>query len=77
MASGEATLSRKNQIVIPKEAREALGLKPGDKLLVVVHGKTLTIVPKPKSFSKAMFGIARDVYPPGYLERERRSWKRA
>src|SRR5580693_1088270 len=26
----QATLSSKNQIVIPKEAREALGLKPGD-----------------------------------------------
>jgi AbrB family looped-hinge helix DNA binding protein len=26
----EATLSSKNQIVIPGEAREALGVKPGD-----------------------------------------------
>jgi AbrB family looped-hinge helix DNA binding protein len=30
----EATLSAKNQIVIPREAREALGLKPGDKILI-------------------------------------------
>ncbi len=34
----EITLSSKNQIVIPREAREALGVKPGDKLLVVVPG---------------------------------------
>ncbi len=35
----EATLSSKNQIVIPREAREALQLKPGDKLIVRVHGE--------------------------------------
>jgi AbrB family looped-hinge helix DNA binding protein len=34
----EATLSANNQIVIPREAREALSLKPGDKLLVAVKG---------------------------------------
>ena len=33
----EATLSSKNQIVIPREAREALQLKPGDKLIVTAH----------------------------------------
>jgi AbrB family looped-hinge helix DNA binding protein len=32
---GEAKLSSKNQIVVPREAREALKLKAGDKLLVV------------------------------------------
>ena len=35
----EATLSSKNQIVIPREAREALQLKPGDKLLITAHGR--------------------------------------
>jgi AbrB family looped-hinge helix DNA binding protein len=34
----EAKLSRKNQIVIPLEARKALGLKPGDTLLIVPRG---------------------------------------
>jgi AbrB family looped-hinge helix DNA binding protein len=29
----EVTVSAKNQIVIPREARKALGLKPGDKFL--------------------------------------------
>jgi AbrB family looped-hinge helix DNA binding protein len=33
-----ATLSSKNQIVIPREAREALGVKAGDQLLVVGAG---------------------------------------
>lgn len=30
-------MSSKHQIVVPKEAREALGLEPGDRLLVSVR----------------------------------------
>jgi AbrB family looped-hinge helix DNA binding protein len=70
----EATLSSKNQIVIPREARNALGVKPGDKLLVVVRGSTVIVMPKPKSYSAATRGIARGTYPPGYLQKERESW---
>lgn len=72
----EATLSSKNQIVLPKEAREALGVNAGDTLLVVVHGNTLTVLQKPKSFSKAIEGLAKGVYSPDYLEEERASWHR-
>ena len=32
---GTATVGAKGQIVIPSEAREALGLEPGDKVLVL------------------------------------------
>ena len=34
-------LSSKNQIVIPKEARQAMGVKGGDELLVVVKDKNV------------------------------------
>jgi AbrB family looped-hinge helix DNA binding protein len=70
----EATLSSKNQIVIPRAAREALGVKPGDKLLVVVRAGMVTLMPKPKSFAKAIFGLARGSYPEDYLKKERESW---
>jgi len=70
----EATLSTKNQIVIPREAREALGLKPGDKLLVVVQGDRVIVLQKPKSYPAAIRGLARGVYPADYLEKERQSW---
>jgi len=30
-------MSSKNQIVVPKEAREALGLRPGDRLVISVR----------------------------------------
>jgi AbrB family looped-hinge helix DNA binding protein len=70
----EARLSAKNQIVIPKEAREALGLKTGDTLLVVPRGDTVILMKKPKNFAKALLGLARTRYPKDYLRKERASW---
>jgi AbrB family looped-hinge helix DNA binding protein len=71
----EATLSSKNQIVIPHEAREALGLKPGDKILVVVQGGKVLVLQKPKSYNAAIRGLSRRTYPVDYLQQERQSWK--
>jgi AbrB family looped-hinge helix DNA binding protein len=71
----EATLSGKNQIVIPREAREALGLKPGDKILVVVRGSKVLVLQKPKSYHAATRGLARRKYPRNYLRQERQSWE--
>lgn len=70
----EAILSTKNQIVIPREARKALQVKPGDKLLVVVRGERVIVLQKPKSHHAAIRGLARGVYSSGYLQKERTSW---
>lgn len=58
----EATLSAKNQIVIPREAREALGVRSGDKLLVVVRGERLVVLQKPKSYHEAIRGLGTGIY---------------
>lgn len=39
------TLSSKYQIVIPKAVRELAGWKPGDKLVPLVRGRQVTLVP--------------------------------
>jgi AbrB family looped-hinge helix DNA binding protein len=70
----EATLSSKNQIVVPKEAREKLKMKPGDKLIVTVYENKMIIMEKPKSWSAAIRGLARGTYPPDYLKKEREDW---
>jgi len=70
----EATLSAKNQIVIPREAREALGLKSGDKVLVVVRSRRVLVLRKPKSYHTAIRGLARGAYPKTYLQKEHQSW---
>ena len=70
----EATISSKNQIVIPREAREALGVKPGDRILVVVRGNRVIVLQKPKSHHAAIRGLARGLYSRGHLQKERQSW---
>ncbi|MGH7208501.1 MAG: AbrB/MazE/SpoVT family DNA-binding domain-containing protein, partial [Nitrospiraceae bacterium] len=56
---GIQKLSSKNQIVIPREAREAMKVKGGDELLVVVKGDLTLVMPKPKSYAKAMRGLGK------------------
>jgi AbrB family looped-hinge helix DNA binding protein len=67
-------LSSKNQIVIPKEARQAMGVKGGDELLIVVKNNLTIVMPKPKRYTRTLQGLAKGTYPTGYLKRERRSW---
>lgn len=67
-------LSSKNQIVLPKEARQAMGVKGGDPLLVVVKGDITLLMPKPKKYAQALLGKGKELYPKNYLKKERRSW---
>ena len=73
-AMPQVTVSAKNQIVIPREAREALGVRAGDKLLVVVRGENVIVLQKPKSHRLAIRGLGAGQYRGGYLEKERKSW---
>ena len=70
----EAKLSSKNQIVIPRQARTALQVGPGDKILVVVRGNVVILLQKPKNYAQAIKGICKGLYPSDYLRRERESW---
>jgi AbrB family looped-hinge helix DNA binding protein len=67
-------LSSKNQIVLPKEAREAMRLKGHDELLVVVKGCVTVILPKPKTYRDELAGVGRGIYKKTYLQKERKSW---
>ena len=40
-----ATLTTKGQITLPKDVREQLGLRPKDKLLVMVQGGHIVLIP--------------------------------
>jgi AbrB family looped-hinge helix DNA binding protein len=71
----EVKLSTKNQIVIARDVREALGVKAGDRLLVVPRGNTVVLLRKPKKYSNAIAGMAKDLYGPTYLGEERESWR--
>jgi len=70
----EVTISTKNQIVVPREARDVLGLRSGDKLLAVVRGRTVILMKKPKSYASELHDLGDKMYGDGYLEQERKSW---
>ncbi len=71
----QAKLSSKNQIVIPRDVRKALRLKAGDRLLLVVRGDMVILLPKPKNHATAILGIGRGVYSKDHVETERGTWR--
>lgn len=52
-----ATVGEKGQIVIPKQARDIFGIKPGD-VLMLFGDETRGIAIPPKSVYENMFNIA-------------------
>ena len=52
-----ATVGEKGQIVIPKQAREIFGIKPGDTLILLGDEKRGIAIP-PKGACAGLFGIA-------------------
>lgn len=72
-------LTKKNQMVIPKNIREAVGISEGDELIVEVDKNKIILTVKPKSYSKRLKGLHRDVWkgvdPKKYVKGERESWR--
>jgi AbrB family looped-hinge helix DNA binding protein len=72
-------LSAKGQLVIPKEMREALGLREGDELLATLEGERL-LISRPEQFARSTRGILKGTWGrtrkelERYMLRERRSW---
>lgn len=72
-------LSSKGQLVIPKEMREALGVKEGDDVLLVQDGGRMVIT-TPKEFARVTRGSLKGSWGRSrrdideYLEGERRAW---
>ena len=52
-----ATVGEKGQIVIPKQARDIFGIKPGDTLLILGDEKRGIAIP-PKGAFAELFGVA-------------------
>ncbi len=56
----QTTISIRWQTVVPKEAREALGLTPRSKLSWEVRGGVAIVVPIPEDPVRGSLGILRD-----------------
>jgi len=55
--SASVKMSSKHQIVVPREAREALGLRPGDRLLVTVMGDVIEMRAEPHDVVTELEGL--------------------
>ena len=72
-------VSSKYQIVIPREAREKLNLKAGDRLIIKANNEKIIIYPQPKSYAKYALGLGKEIWQgidaTEYVKRERETWK--
>jgi AbrB family looped-hinge helix DNA binding protein len=68
--SAIATVSSKFQISIPKEVREHLALRPGQKIAFIAKPEGFLIVPVPKR--EALAGMARGGNLENYRDRNDR-----
>jgi len=76
------TLNQKSQIVISKEIRKRLDLKPGDQLAAIVEGNKIVLRPKPKSSAGRLRGLGKGTWRSRakidtYIEKLRDEWQRA
>ncbi len=75
-------LNEKSQIVIGKQIRKTLGLKPGDQLSAVVEGDKIILRPKPRNPARRLRGIGKGTWGDqakidAYLGKLRDGWERA
>jgi AbrB family looped-hinge helix DNA binding protein len=52
-----ATVSSKFQLVIPKKARDVLGIKEGDKVVFDYRDGIVVLLPRPKDFVEFARGL--------------------
>jgi len=71
-------ISKKYQVVIPKQARDALKIERGDELIVSIKEGQVIMKPKPKSYTKYMRGLHKNLWKgidaTKYVEKERKAW---
>ena len=67
---GTVTLSPKYQVVIPKEAREKVHLKKGQKIVVIVKGGIISLIPERPL--KELRGFAKGISREGLRDKRDR-----
>jgi AbrB family looped-hinge helix DNA binding protein len=71
-------VSTKHQIVVPSEARRALGIAAGDRLEVEVTPDAIVLRPRPQRAGARLRGLGREVWqgidPVDYVRELRQEW---
>jgi AbrB family looped-hinge helix DNA binding protein len=74
-------LSERNQMVLPKAAREALGIKPGGRVLVVIKGESVRLLSEPEDWAEYIYGLGQELWESlgggeKFLREERVTWEK-
>lgn len=80
MKTAVVKLSAKGQMVLPKEAREHLGLKPGDMVTVSIKDGIVQIAPRPRKYAEHIRGLGHNLWRElgggeQFHQKERQSWE--
>ena len=71
-------VSTKHQIVVPSEARRALGIEAGDRLSVEVTPEAIVLRPRARRASVRLRGLGSEIWqgvdPVEYVRQLRRDW---
>lgn len=73
-------VSKKGQLVIPKELREAVGIEENADVVIAVEGGKITLSP-PQQYARSTRGLLRGTWGKSrreierYLDKERKSWE--
>jgi AbrB family looped-hinge helix DNA binding protein len=71
-------VSTKHQVVVPSEARRALGIHAGDRLAVEVTPDAIVLRPRPRRASERLRGLGSEIWqgvdPVEYVPELRREW---
>jgi AbrB family looped-hinge helix DNA binding protein len=71
-------VSTKHQVVVPSEARRALGIKAGDRLSVEVTPDSIILRPRPDHASARLRGLGSEVWqgvdPVDFVRQLRSEW---
>ncbi len=62
MSATVVTLGERNQVTLPKDARRALGVQPGEQLLVVVENQRVYLLPKVENWTDYIYGLGKDMW---------------
>jgi AbrB family looped-hinge helix DNA binding protein len=72
-------VSTKHQVVVPSQARRALGIEAGDRLSVEITPDAIVLRPRARRASQRLRRLGRDVWvgvdPVEYVRRLREEWE--
>ncbi|MHB8777811.1 MAG: AbrB/MazE/SpoVT family DNA-binding domain-containing protein [Anaerolineales bacterium] len=71
-------INARNQITIPRDVRNKLNIKQGDRLLVDVQDGVIILIPQPKRYTDYLQGLHSEIWKgvdaQEYVNGEREAW---